>query len=107
MKVSVVEYMAKKASENFKLKDVEFEGFDGIEINEENKVIDDKEDFEAYMDIWANLSIGFSGSPPESYRIINKMLQDWVEDNESKIKKIINPKLIPFLKENYEDIDFL
>ena len=105
MKVSVVEYMAKRASENFKLKDVKFDSFDKISIEEENKVINDVEDYEAYMEIWANLSIDYTGTPPDSYRVLNKMLQDWVDDNESEIKKLVNPKLIPFLKDNYKDID--
>jgi hypothetical protein len=105
MRVSAVEYMAKKASENFKLKDVKFDGFEKINIEEENKVIDDQEDYEVYMEIWANLSVKYDGNPPESYRVLNKIIQDWVDDNESEIKKIVNPKLISFLKDSYKDID--
>jgi hypothetical protein len=33
------------------------------------------------------------------------MLQDWVDDHDEDLKKIINPKLIPFLKEHYKDVD--
>lgn len=105
MKVSAVEYMAKKAAENFKLKEVSFSGFDAININEEKELLDKDNNFSAGMDIWAQLSIKYEGTPPEGYRIINKMIQDWVDDNEKKLKSIINPKLIPFLKERYDSID--
>lgn len=105
MKAIAVEYMAKKAAENFKLKDITFNGFDAINVEEEKKLLDNNSDFSAGIDIWAELSIKYEGIPPESYRILNKMIQDWVDDNEKDIKKIINPKLAPFLKERYDSID--
>jgi hypothetical protein len=33
------------------------------------------------------------------------MLQDWVDDHDVDLKKMINPKLTAFLKDNYDDID--
>ena len=38
MKASLVDFMSKKASENFKLKEAKFIAFDNIEIDEENAV---------------------------------------------------------------------
>lgn len=105
MKFCAVEYMAKKAAENFKFKDVTFNGFDAININEEKDLLNKDSDFSAGLDIWAELSIKYDGTPPESYRIINKMIQDWVDDNEKDLKNMINPKLAPFLKERYDSID--
>jgi len=105
MKVSAVEYMAKKASENFKLKDMVFSGFDHIDIEEENAILNDDQDFSAYLEIWANVKLSYEGIPPESYRVLNKMLQDWVDEHEKELKTQINPKLTDFLKENYKDID--
>jgi hypothetical protein len=105
MRASVVEYMAKKASENFKLKDASFLGFENIKIDEENVVENNDEEFSADIDVWANISLKFEGELPDSYRVLNRMIQDWVDDHEDELKKMINPKLSDFLKENYKDLD--
>jgi hypothetical protein len=105
MRASVVDFMAKKASENFKLKEVSFIGFDKIDIDETNTVENKDEDFSVDIEIWANLSIEYEGVPPDSYRVLNRMLQDWVDDNDQTLKKLINPNLSEFLKEKYENLD--
>ena len=104
MRASVVEFMAKKAAENFKLKDFSFTGFENIEVSEENAVDNNDEEFSANIEVWAN-KIKYEGEPPDSYRVLNRMLQDWVDDNDEALKKEINPKLVDFLKEKYEEID--
>ncbi len=105
MRASVVEFMAKKASENFKLKEAKFTGFDNIEIEEENTVDNNDEEFSASLEVWANMEITYEGDPPDSYRVLNRMLQDWVDDNEKQLKGMINPKLSAFLKEKYDGLD--
>lgn len=105
MRASVVEFMAKKASENFKFKEAKFTGFDNIEINEENTVDNNDEEFSANLDVWATMEITYEGDPPDSYRVLNRMLQDWVDDNEKQLKGMINPKLSAFLKEKYDGLD--
>jgi hypothetical protein len=105
MRASVVEYMAKKASENFKLKDASFLGFENIKIDEENSVENNDEEFSADIDVWANISLKYDGEPPDSYRVLNRIVQDWVDDHDDELKKMINPKLSDFLKENYKDLD--
>lgn len=105
MRASVVEFMAKKASENFKLKEAKFTGFDNIEIEEENTVDNNDEEFSASLEVWANMEITYEGDPPDSYRVLNRMLQDWVDDNEEQLKGMINPKLSAFLKEKYDGLD--
>lgn len=105
MRASVVEYMAKKASENFKLKDASFLGFENIKIDEENVVENNDEEFSADIDVWANISLKYEGELPDSYRVLNRMIQDWVDDHEDELKKMINPKLSDFLKENYKGLD--
>lgn len=105
MRASVVEYMAKRASENFKLKDASFLGFENIKIDEENAVENNDEEFSADIDVWANISLKYDGETPDSYRVLNRMIQDWVDDHEDELKKMINPKLSDFLKENYKDLD--
>lgn len=105
MRASVVEFMAKKASENFKLKEAKFIGFDNIKVDEENTVEDNEEEFSADIEVWANISIEYDGVPPDSYRVLNRMLQDWVDDHDGDLKKMINPKLVEFLKDKYDNID--
>jgi hypothetical protein len=105
MRASAVDFMAKKAAENFKLNEVSFVGFEKVDIDEQNSVENNDEDFSADIEVWANLSIEYAGNPPDSYRVLNRMLQDWVDDHDGDIKKLVNPKLIDFLKENYENLD--
>ena len=106
MRYSTIQVMKKIASENFKLKDVKFENFEKIDIEEDRQLSDDEEeDFGADIEVWANCRASYEGTPPDSYRVLNSMLMDWVDDNESKLKKEINPELISFLKAQYPNID--
>lgn len=105
MRASVVELMAKKASENFKLKEPSFIGFDRMDIDEENVVDNNDEEFTADIDVWAKVSISYEGVPPNGYRVLNRMIQDWVDDHENDLKKMINPALVDFLTEKYSNID--
>lgn len=107
MKTSVVAAMKEFARKNLKLKDVSFVDFDSIDLEEMDASITeaDLQDFSASVEVSANLKITYEGELPESYRILNSMLQDWVDDHDEELKKVINPKLIPFLKEHYKDVD--
>jgi hypothetical protein len=107
MKTSVVAAMKEFASKNLKLKDVSFVDFDSIDLEEMDASITeaDLQEFSASVEVSANLKITYDGVLPESYRILNSMLQDWVDDHDEELKKVINPKLIPFLKEHYKDVD--
>jgi hypothetical protein len=51
------------------------------------------------------MSIGYEGDLPDSYRVLNASIMDWVEEHEAELKKVINPKLVPFLKGQYPDVD--
>jgi hypothetical protein len=107
MKVSVVAAMKQNAAKNLKLKDVSFIDFDSIDMEEMKASITeaDIQEFSATVEVSANLRITYDGEPPDSYRVLNSMIQDWVDDHDEDLKKIINPKLIPFLKEHYKDLD--
>jgi len=107
MKTSVVAAMKEFASKNLKLKDVSFVDFDSIDLEEMDASITeaDLQEFSASVEVSVNLKITYDGVLPESYRILNSMLQDWVDDHDEELKKVINPKLIPFLKEHYKDVD--
>lgn len=104
MKYSAVSYMKKVASKNFKLSDLEFSGFDKVGFEEKIEIAPEEE-YSADIELWADLSLKYEGTPPDSYRVLNGMIQDWVDDNEDEIKKLVNPNLITFLKEQYKEID--
>jgi len=105
MRMSTVQAMKILASSNFKLKDVKFEGFESLEETKVETTEDSEEDMYAQLDVWANMSIGYEGEPPDTYRVLNATIMDWVEENDDDLKKVINPKLVPFLKERYPDVD--
>lgn len=114
MRTTEIHAMKKLASKNFKLKDVEFIGFDDIGKSDvKHTVTVEKNDnigmgviFDADMfEVVADLKINFEGNPPESYRVLNSMIMDWVDDNEGSLKKILNPELKGFLEKEYPEVD--
>lgn len=114
LRVSTIERLKLSAESSFKLSDVEFEGFEDVgktdlmhtlSIKKEEEITTTYEDEFKQLDIWAHFSIKYKGTPPDSYRVLNSILMDWVEENEDELKKEINPKLISFLKEDIPDID--
>jgi hypothetical protein len=109
LRVSEVQAMKYAVANNFKLGSVTFNDFEDVtELQMKNVVDKDGEqdlDTINQFDIWANLSIKYEGEVPGSYRVLNSILMDWVDDNEDTLKKIINPSLKKFLQERYKDID--
>lgn len=108
MRYTALQLMKKKASENFKLGKAEFDGFKKIDVDESSLDLKNKDDLEYaddQLDIWANIRISYTGTPPESYRVLNQMIMDWVDDNEKDLKKQINPELISFIDGQYKDVD--
>lgn len=105
LRLSAVQAMKAAASRNFRLKDVEFLGFESIDETTVQSVTDGDEDMYAQVDVWAKMRISFEGAVPESYRVLNAAIMDWVEEHEGDLKGEINPKLIPYLKKTYSDID--
>lgn len=113
LRVSAIEMLKRAAEDSFKLSDVEFEGFEDVgetdlmhslQIKKDDDISTYEDEFKQ-LDVWAHFSLKFSGNPPESYRVLNSMIMDWVEENEKSLKKEINPKLISFLKEKFPEID--
>jgi hypothetical protein len=105
MRMSTVQAMKVLAASNFKLKDVKFEGFESLEETKVETTKDSDEDMYAQLDVWANMSISYEGEAPDTYRVLNATIMDWVEENDDDLKKVINPKLVPFLKGQYPDVD--
>jgi hypothetical protein len=111
-RLSTLQALKKLAAENFKIKDVEFVEFDTIQAKEFSKLfvskIDgEKKDIEEthQLDVWVDMLMKYEGTPPQSYRTLNSMIMDWVDENEDKLKKEINPKLKEFLNKVYPDVD--
>jgi hypothetical protein len=114
LRTSAIEAAKLVVAANFILKnDVKFEGFDDVGEMELSHTVNVRQNGEMseyekefnQLDIWAHLSIGFEGEPPDSYRVFNSILLDWVDEHEAELKKIVNPKLISFLKEKFKDLD--
>jgi len=85
------------AQKNFKIKDdFNIEGFDDLteELNDPD-----------HVEIWAEVEIGFEGQMPESYRVLNAIIGDWVEANVEKLTKAIHPKLVEHFKTFYPETD--
>jgi len=114
LRVSAIEAAKLVVAANFVLKDdVKFENFDDVgemelshtvNVRKNGEMSEYEQEFNQ-LDIWAHLSIGFDGEIPNSYRVLNSIIVDWIDEHESDLKKIINPKLISFLKEKFESID--
>lgn len=90
------------AGKKFSLDDsFEFVEFDDItqeEITETSVALD-------AVEIWASVKIPFKGALPDSYRVLNYMIADWVEKNEDDLTKVIHEKLVEHFKESYPDSD--
>jgi hypothetical protein len=112
MRTTEIQVFKKIASKNFKLKEVEFLGFTDIGKTDLVHKIENKDTDESSVildadlfDIVADLKIKYEGTPPDSYRVLNAMVMDWVDDNESDLKKTINPAIKSFLEKEYPEID--
>jgi hypothetical protein len=89
------------AAQNFKIKD-DFEFLDFDDITQDLK--GDKEVPE-HIEIWAAVKIKYGGKAPESYKILNLTIGDWVATNEKALTKIIHEKLKGHFSEAYPDSD--
>jgi len=107
--LSTLQIMKKIASENFKIKDLKFLELDTVKAIELSSSVetDDEEDQEEthQLDVWVDMSLKYEGVPPQSYRTLNAMIMDYVDENEESIKKEVNPKLKDFLNKMYPEVD--
>lgn len=113
MRVSAIQMAKRMASQNFRLNDMRFEGFEdigetalthSISIERRGQLSEFEDEFRQ-LDIWAHMSLAYEGEVPQSYRVLNSIVLDIVDERENEIKKEINPKLKDFLKERFPDID--
>jgi len=90
------------AAQNFKIKD-DFELLDFDDITPE--VMDDKSNAPEHIEIWAAVKIKYDGKVPESYKILNLTIGDWVAANEKALTKVIHEKLKGHFSTYYPNSD--
>jgi len=58
------------------------------------------------LEMWTAIEIYYEGEIPDSYKILNLTIGDWVENNEEDINDKINEELHRHFKEHYPNADF-
>jgi len=90
------------AAQNFTIKD-EFEFVEFEDITQQD--ISEDRSFPDVLEIMARVKIGYDGTPPESYKVLNLMIGDWVEKNMGQLTDIIHSRLLTHFEENYPESD--
>lgn len=90
------------AAQSFKIKD-DFEFLDFDDITQDMK--ENKEEIPEHIEIWAAVKLNYTGTAPESYKILNLTIGDWVATNEKALTKVIHEKLKGHFSEAYPDSD--
>lgn len=92
------------AAQNFSLKDnfefIAFEDVSAAHIVENNEIPET-------LEIWAAVKVHFEGEVPESYKVLNLMIGDWVESNVPKLTPVLHGALKDHFKENYPESEVL
>jgi len=92
------------AAQSFDIKDnFEFVAFDDISAEH---IVEHKEVPET-LEIWAAVKVHFDGELPESYKVLNLIIGDWVEANIEKLTPVLHEELKSHFKENYPDSDIM
>ena len=94
-----VQAMKVAATSNFKILDPEFREIHDAGNTELHGL--EPETF----DIFASFSTKYEGVPPTSYRVLNAIVLDWVEDNKDKLTEIVAPKVIEHYAHEESAID--
>jgi hypothetical protein len=81
-----------KISDDFTIRGIE-------EVSEEVDSVPDQ------LELWAAVDLKFSGNIPDSYRVLNAIIGDWVEAHEEQLDKAVHPVLIKFFEDYYPDSD--
>ncbi len=57
------------------------------------------------MVIMAEVSIAYSGNPPESNRVLNAVVLDWVSANAAAVEEEIRGPVLDYLEKDYPEMD--
>ena len=88
------------AAKKFKIKDnFEFISLDDVssEHIEEHQAVPD------LLEIWAAVKIFYLGEVPESYKSLNLIIGDWVNNNIKPLTEVLHTELKKHFKEFYKD----
>jgi len=91
------------ASQKFKIKD-EFEFLDFDDITPET--LSEEASTPDHIEIWAAVKIKYEGEEtPDSYKILNLTIGDWVASHEAALTKVIHEKLRGHFEKSYPNSD--
>jgi hypothetical protein len=90
------------AAQNMSLKDnFEFIAFDDITAEH----IEEMQETPESLEIWAAIKVPYTGELPDSYKVLNLMIGDWVESNLEKLTPALHDELKKHFEENYPESD--
>ena len=87
-------------------KNLKFTKFEFVEFDDLSKFdIEEHKDFPDLLEIFARIKVSFAGEPPESYKALNLLIGDWVNDNLKEMTKVIHAELKKHMSGKYPDSD--
>jgi hypothetical protein len=87
------------AAKKFNIKDdFKFLSLDDITLEDLSK-----DEIPEQIEIWASVRLNYDGELPESYRTLNILIGDWVENHEDELTKVIHEHLKEHVEKNYPD----
>jgi hypothetical protein len=91
------------AAQNFSIKDnFEFIEFDDITAEE---LQTEGAEAPETIEIWAAVKITYTGQVPDSYKVLNLMIGDWVENHVEPLTKVLHAELKTHFQSTYPDSD--
>ena len=90
-----------KANQNFKIKD----NFDFLDFDDITREENDKSSVPSHIEIWAAVKIYYDGEVPDSYKILNLTIGDWVTNQEKALTKVIHQNLKGHFTKVYPNSD--
>ena len=88
------------AAKKFQLKDnFDFLEFDDMSLEDLEEDVTTPD----HLEIWASVRIFFDGEIPDSYKSLNLIIGDWVEEHEDELTKAIHEKLKVHVGEKYPE----
>ena len=87
------------AKKNFKLSNPEFQEIHDAGIIEQHGLT--PEDFEIFI----HMSMDYEGTPPSSYRALNSIVMDYVDENKDDLEKMLSQKVVEHFSQEESPID--
>jgi len=90
------------AAQNFIIKDnFEFIEFEDVTLQDivEHQAVPES------IELWGVVKVYYDGQIPESYKVLNLMIGDWVEKNTEKLTELLHKELKAHFQEHYPESD--